>query len=505
MKKIILYIICIGFVLPLVSCKDILDTVPTDKPSETTFWKTKADFDKALTGCYTALQTKRLAAYLMSYDCMTDNTYRAAGGSGDFANESYVTGLLNPSSTGHVTDIYSQAYDAIARINIFLSQLKTVVNSNITEAQRKNMIAEAHFLRGYCYWMLYMFYGEVPVVTEPLTIDNQIMPKKTRAEVYAHVLSDLQTSIDNFSAEQTYKVSGGKATKGAARGLKARVLMFNAFNASGQATQSEVQKAYDELALITGYSLNPEYAYNYYNTNQEASPEIIFSVKYLAPGSSHDMDVIFGYDNGTYPTTDLFNSYYPGDTRKLKTFANSRTVTWLGRAPVTFGLSTTNYGYRRPLKGVSPLPLSTGETTWGKLNKGDYDPIILRWGELMLLKAEAATELGKLAEAKTLVDAIRDRQTTLPHLPATLTQEQMRDSVRHERRVETAYEGALRYYDLKRWKLMETNLHKAFDNDPDFKNLKVTWTAAKYYDLPLPQGEIDKSRGVLVQNPAYTQ
>jgi len=79
----------------------------------------------------------------------------------------------------------------------------------------------------------------------------------------------------------------------------------------------------------------------------------------------------------------------------------------------------------------------------------------------------------------------------------------MRDSVRHERRVETAYESALRYYDLKRWGIMEQRLKEAFANDPDFNNLKPTWTAEKNYFLPLPQNEIEKSRGVLVQNPGY--
>jgi hypothetical protein len=467
------------------------------------FWKTNADFDKALAGCYSALQAPRLADYLISYDCMTDNAHRGSGGSGGYATESYVTGLLNPSTEGHVQDIYSQAYAAIARINIFLSQLNVSKNTGMTVDQKKNKIAEAHFLRGYCYWMLYMFYGEVPLVTEPLTIENHIQPKGTRSEVYAQVIGDLQMAIDNFTADQTYRGSGGRATKSAARGLKARAIMFNAFDASGTANLLEVKKAYDELSQISGYSLNPEYAFNFYNTEQEKSPEIIFSVKYLAPGSAHDIDRLFGFDNGLIPTTDLYNAYYPGDTRRLKTFAEGRTYTWVGKLTVTFPKSANDYNYRRPIKGLTPLPLPTGETTWGKLNPGDYDPVILRWGELMLLKAEAATELEKLDEAKALVDAIRDRQTTIPHLPVGLSKVQMRDSVRHERRVETATESALRYYDLKRWRTMETALHRAWDKDPNFK-INVTWTASKNFDLPLPQSEIDKSRGVLVQNPGYT-
>lgn len=501
MKKIVSYILCLGFVMSVTSCTD-LDTAPADKPSEATFWKSKADFDKALTGCYSTLQNNRLAAYLMGYDCMTDNAYRGSGGGGE-ANSDYVTGLLNPSSTGHVTLLYEGAYVLIARVNIFINKLENAENVGMTDDQKSNMLGEAYFIRGYAYWMLYLFYGEVPVVTEPLTIETQIRPKNTRAEVYAHVLSDMNHAVGYIKADQTYKQSGGRATKNAARGLKARAIMFNAFDASGNAIQAEIQKAYNVLDSISGYTLNPEYAYNFYPDTQEASPEIIFSVKYLAPTTYHDCDKIWGYDNGLYPTTDLFNAYYQGDTRRLKTFAEERTYTWIGRPTVTFAISTNpGFGYRRPIKGISPLPLPSGDTEWGKENRGDYDPVILRWGELLLLKAEAAVELGLLAEAEAAVNKIRDRQTNLPHLPSGLTKDQLRDSVRHERRVETAYESALRYYDLKRWKTMQIALHRAFDNDPNFR-LVVTWTMEKNYDLPLPQGEIDKSQGVLIQNPAY--
>lgn len=513
MKKIGYYIFCLMFIWPATGCAD-LETAPPDKPSETTFWKTKADFMKALNGCYIELQSPanlatptslnlngRLGPMLISYDCLTDNAHRGEG-SYDYGNQIYLTGDLSPATTGHVTALYSEAFQLIARINIFIEKLENSQSTGLTDDEKRNMFGQVFFLRGYAYWMLYLFYGEVPVVTEPLTVETQVQPKKSRAEVYAHVLSDLNRSINSFTADQTYKQSEGRATKNAARGLKARVIMFNAFDTQGKAISAEIQKAYNVLDSIKGYSLNPEYAFNYYPEYQEASPEIIFSIKYLAPNSYHNMDLTFGNDNGMLPTMDLFDAYSPGDTRRLKTFAEGQTYTWIDRPTVTFPISANSNSYRRPIKGVSPLPLPSGDQIWGKSNRGDYDPIILRWGELLLLKAEAAVELGLLDEAKSAVDLIRDRGTTLAHLPFGLTQNELRDSVRHERRVETAYESGLRYYDLKRWKTMQTALHKAFDNDPNY-NLVVTWTAEKNYDFPLPQSEIDKSNGLLIQNPAY--
>src|SRR5690554_1718221 len=104
MKKNILYIVIFLFVIT--GCADFLELAPPDRPSDETFWKTKEDFELGLTGCYGALQEERLSALLISYDCMTDNAHRGVG-SGDYQNELYVTGLLNPAAEGHVSLIYS--------------------------------------------------------------------------------------------------------------------------------------------------------------------------------------------------------------------------------------------------------------------------------------------------------------------------------------------------------------------------------------------------------------
>jgi hypothetical protein len=84
----------------------------------------------------------------------------------------------------------------------------------------------------------------------------------------------------------------------------------------------------------------------------------------------------------------------------------------------------------------------------------------------------------------------------MPPFPAGLTQSQMRDRIRHERRVELAFEG-LHYYDLIRWHTANQVLNNITDG------LQPYHFEDKFYKWPLPQIEIDKSGGVLVQNPNY--
>jgi hypothetical protein len=88
----------------------------------------------------------------------------------------------------------------------------------------------------------------------------------------------------------------------------------------------------------------------------------------------------------------------------------------------------------------------------------------------------------------------------MPPLPAGLSQAQMRDRIRHERRVELAVEG-LRYFDLRRWGIAIQKLN-GFVQNPVFPNVKTKYEE-KYDFWPIPQTEIDRNATALTQNPGY--
>ena len=87
----------------------------------------------------------------------------------------------------------------------------------------------------------------------------------------------------------------------------------------------------------------------------------------------------------------------------------------------------------------------------------------------------------------------------MPPLPYNLSQDEMRERIRHEWRVEFVFEGQ-RYFQLKRWKLMEELVDGAVD--PALPTYIKVFKPAFYY-WPIPQTEIDKAGGVLVQDPNY--
>jgi len=380
----------------------------------------------------------------------------------------------------------------IVRMNLFLERLEAYEEGDITDEYRKQLMGEVLFMRSYGYLILYLYYGEVPLVTEVLTIENQIQPKATKADIYKQLYTDLQTCI-NYLPDITYVAAGGHATRGAARGLLARLLMFEAYDDNGTINPALAREAYDQLDKITGYTLTDRYEDLFRPADQEGCPEIIFSIKYLAPNSYHDVDRQFGEYALPVPVDNLYNAYEAGDIRRDLTIAPG-VYTWPGGEEITLPVTVTR---KNMIKWVRPV--MNAANMWDGSDRSDVDFIVLRWGELLLLKAEAANELNETEAAARMVNEVRER-AGLGEIPLTTGKEALREIIRHERRVETAFEG-IRIYDLRRWRMMD--ILNGIELDANLSgNYKPSWNPAHFY-FPLPYGEIEKSGGVLVQNPEY--
>lgn len=142
--------------------------------------------------------------------------------------------------------------------------------------------------------------------------------------------------------------------------------------------------------------------------------------------------------------------------------------------------------------------------------------VFFRLGEIYLNYAEALNEdQGPVADVYHYVNEIRNR-VGLPDLPAGLTKEEMRDKIRHERRIELAFEHH-RFFDVRRWKIAEQTesqwIHgldiyvgTLWNDESFYKRIGVeerVFEAPKHYLFPIPQAEIDKSRTHIPQNPGW--
>jgi hypothetical protein len=195
-----------------------------------------------------------------------------------------------------------------------------------------------------------------------------------------------------------------------------------------------------------------------------------------------------GQPYGTSPLTDTKNQFKNRDPRLVKTVYADSVYFGPGKVHHPSNLRPTGYGI---IKFLEPNNIPYGFSTLSQ-----QDAVILRLGEVMLMYAEAQNEIA--GPDATVYKAMADlrARVNMPAYPAGYTKDQMRERIRHERRVELAFEG-LRHYDLLRWHIAGPVLNAV-------KTSLINYHFEdKFYHWPLPQTEIDKSGGVLIQNPDY--
>jgi hypothetical protein len=524
MKTIKLSVNLIGFfsIILLSSCsKNFLDKNPTDRLNATTFYTTKSAINAALTSCYSTLQDEMFTSGNPYYDCLSDNGYAVFN---TYSAVSLSQGPINPTSGGYIDKVYSQSYTDIARYNIFLKTLADYTGKDLSESDKSEFAAEAQLMRAMKYFVLYKFYGEVPLVLEPLTVDKIYQPKADSSQIKAQILSDIDFAIANLP-NVSYATNNGHLVKAAAEVLKARVLLYDAYNDDGTAKKdvmSQVKTITEDIIASNFYKIAPSFRGLFCDDlgQQEGNPEFIFSVKFLAPDNqtsylsfgqaaeyiwysnipainplvnfANEFEFIDGTPFSTSnPLYNPSNVYENRDPRMSKTIFTDTVTFENGFTAKGLAVSATGYSYYKHITGTDAADI------YGKKDGSDWPS--MRYAEVLLMYAEAANEVdGPTPEVYSAINQIRSRADVLmPPLPAGLTQDQMRNSIRHERRIELAFEG-FRYDDLKRWKIADKVL-----NMPATESVIPKTFLKKNYHLPLPQSEIDKNHGILVQNPDY--
>ncbi len=333
----------------------------------------------------------------------------------------------------------------------------------------------------------------VPAVEEANS--DQFQTRASEEDIYNLVISDLQFAIDNLPEKGATAV--GRATKGAAQGMLAKVYLY----------RQDYQKAFELSGAVisTGkYSLHPRYEEIWRetgNNNEESIFEVqagtntncnaaiqLYSVSQgpRQGGKGGWRDLGFGFNS---PSESLINEYEPNDRRREATiiFINPSpqgTVLFDGlRLPSKDSVENFRYNYKA-------YHSRTAERNCGN---NDYLPKqlrVLRYAEVLLIHAEAAFALGNTGTAQADIDQIRQR---VGLNPVQVT----RESIWHERRVELAMEHD-RFFDLVRQERVQAG--RAVQA---FAVHGKTFVKGKNELFSIPQTQIDLSGGRLTQNPGY--
>ncbi len=467
-------------------------------------------------------------------------------------------GILN-SSVNPLWTYYNNCYEGIRAANFFLDyvadgkgialleQNRNLITDAVNYARDVNSlnwyIAEAHVARAYYYAELIKMYGGVPIVEQTQEASGgKMISRFTYDECVEYIVKEIDDWSPSMSDSwKDYATYEGRLTRGAALAIKARVLLYAAsplHNPSNDPSKWEraARAAADLLSdPAFTYSLDPNYGTYFIGANSLKSPESIYVVRRATSNTLERNNypiATSGGKSGVCPTHNLVSAYeYIGAPNPDNPYANRdprleysvvvNGSSWNGRviaqAPgeaddmAAANASKTGYYLKKFL---------TDELNLTQDQKAQHNWVAYRWGEVLLNYAEAMNEAfgpgsapaGYPMTARAALQLVRDRASvSLPPVTAG-TVESFREAVRHERRIELAFEDH-RYWDLLRWKEAMTVLNEPvrgvrITRAGDTYNYQVVDVAARKfspanYYLPFMRSEIENSAQTLTQNPGY--
>lgn len=483
------------------------------------FWQNERDALLAINGIYDVLQTRVLysgnlngEAGIPMHDNFTDNGFNNWKWEGP---GNYVEGNVSASTGGVFESFWLANYRGIVRSNEAIANLTKMTGDQIDDATRDNFTGQALFLRALFYFNLAVYYEDVPLITTPQTLETAQVPKASQREVLDRIIEDLKEAAELLPPAQSAE-RYGQATKGAAYGLLARIYLFD-----GQ--WDNAAKAAKDVIDLQQYDLSFPYT-NQFTEEGENSKDVIFAARFLeAAGFSTDEKFSATYlgqpkvdqqpmpnlvadfyctDGKPVTVSDLYDPDKPKenrDPRLLATvwFKGDTYITDVGR--IFKGNNVTGYGLKKYIR------TKTSDSGIGPAGVGGQDFYILRYADVLLMRAEALIESGQTGdEVYSLINQVRQRPgvgmpTVQEAEGAGLSQSQLREIVRHERRVELAFEG-LRFYDLKRW----GTVREAYDRmiADNLKGYNPRYQDKRSESFPIPLSELDANRA-LVQHDAW--
>ncbi|SDE06635.1 RagB/SusD family nutrient uptake outer membrane protein [Pedobacter soli] len=465
--------------------KDFLNVDPQAKQPAVTFWKTQDDATKAVNSIYANLRTWGNTAFpALAVESIPGDDAEKGSSANDASYLNNFDNYTASSTEGQFGGFWEAQYQNINLCNQVLDNIPAI---SMDASLKARYIAEAKFVRAYSYFRLVRAFGDVPLrLNVPKDASEFNIPRTPKAQVYAAIEKDLDDAAAVLP--QTYPAADlGRATKGAALGLHAKVAMYLG--------KWDAVLSYTNTVMTLGYDLYPNFQEGFRTTREnniesvfEIQCELLLNNKDASNSQYSQVQGVRGSVAGwgfNVPTAALAAAFETGDVRRNGTIIFRGETTPQGDAIAPTG---DNPMYNE--KSYVPFSLIVSGYTEGS----QQNVRVLRFADVLLMNAEAANELGNTTLAKTSLNRVRARARggvagVLPDV-TTNDKEALRQAIWKERQVELAMESD-RYFDVIR-QGRGTAVFGA-----------KGWKAGKNEVWPIPSTEIDKSAGTLTQNPGY--
>lgn len=445
MKNTIFLLITLMF---LASC-ELLDVKPQLSIDADMAITTKADLERAITGCYDAFQSGGYYGrnFIVAGDLAADNLIWT----GTTVDYKQIRDNAIISNNTIIEGIWASIYTAINRINYVLSKVEAIENLSLAEQNKYK--GELLFLRGLAYFDLVRLFGGVPLRINPVIVQSDVhIARSSVVDVYERIISDLRKAAEWLPQAATPV----KAGKHAAAGMLAKVYLYR-YYISGLTSDLDSAVYFSSSVISSSSYQLIDYAQLFpANASAESIFEIAFNVQDNNRMAQYMSPVSLGGRKEFSPAPDLETAFSASDVRKNVSLFNAPDGKYCGKYTDIAGGSDNVY--------------------------------VLRLAELYLIRAEANALLNMGASAVIPdIQIIRNRAGLTNPISAS-TQNELLLAIEHERRLEFAFEGQ-RWHDLVR-----TN--RAIDVKPE---VMFTWQ----YLFPIPLSELLTNNLFGNQNPGY--
>jgi hypothetical protein len=509
MRNRIIFSLLLSLLLLSACSDDFLDLAPLDVVSNDTFWESEDQLILAVNALYANVKAKNT----VDMENMGDNTlwpsttaYQQIG-SGIFGND---LATLNTE--------WTTQYAAIRQANAFLENYDKAV---MDPSKKESIAGEARVIRALGYLFLTSFFGDVPLVTKTLKVNEVYVPRSPRSEIIDFLMEDLDLAAQHLPAEIPSGANLGRMSKGAALALKARIALYNGrFDVAEEAAKAVMDLDVYQL-FDTGNPETDYYDLFTYKGRQASglNKETIIARLFLPDLVLHNLsreiqvpDQVVRWN----PTKSLVDTYLMMDGLPINksplynedsyadVFSNrdprmTQTILqpgalWGGRydgrevndSPEIFmepkfindrrGATTITGYYFTKYAEVSTI---------GMVGRDHNDIHLIRYAEVLLTYAEARLEQGKLTQEDLdiSINLLRDRVGMVHMVMDELATNglDIREEIRRERRVELALEGQ-RYFDILRWQQGSLLAN-------DVKGMKKAWATNSSHVANFAQDE----------------
>lgn len=544
-------------------CSDFLDMNPNGILDEESVSGVE-QLDKLVISAYSMLGNDHydIPFNLWPYgNVRSDDAYKGGRDESDIQDfHFYETSSNITANFGEPDGLWYNCYIAISRANNALRSLNNVSEQDFPN--KKIRIGECRFIRGHFYFLLKVLFKSIPYIDETVAIEDYGTISNialSNDELWQKIADDFKAAYDNLPESQGTDV--GRANKYSAAAYLAKTYLYKAYRQDEKHNVTEINAedlkqvlTFSNEVMSSDYGLEDDFAYNFLPGSYENGKESLFAIQH-----STDDGTLYGRLNFSdalnvpmkfsgscdfqKPSQNLVNAYktvngLPEFSDYNKADYNANTDKVDPRLYHTVALPGVPYKYDK--KNIFDESWTRNKAVYGlysslKENVALNDPssvlidpfrantknkIVIRYADVVLMRAEALIELDREIEALPLINEIRERAKKstglidyaenvdialyVDNVNCNWTKPYAREALRWERRLELAMESQ-RFFDLVRWGIADSVINTFYKEEAPkrtyYEDAHFEKNRAEY--VPIPQQQINFSKQVYKQNYGY--